>query len=170
MKWWVSSMEYIYIGEVVNTHGIKGELRIVSSFQYKDKAFIKGKSFYLGKRHQEMKLNSYRRHKDFDMVTFEGIDNINEAIAFKGDKVYVKRADIEVDGYFDEDLIGLNVIADSKEIGTVARIVESPAHRIIIVSGNSNCMIPYVDEYIKNINLDDKTITINPIKGLLDEN
>lgn len=169
MKWWVSSMEYIYIGEVVNTHGIKGELRIVSSFQYKDAAFVKGMSFYLGSRHQELKLKSCRCHKMFDMVTFEGIESINDAIAFKGDKVYVKREDMKVDGYFDEDLIGLTVLADGKDIGTIARIVDAPAQRIIIVSGNKNCMIPYVSEYVKEIDLDNKTMTINLIKGLLDE-
>ncbi len=163
-------MNYIYIGEVVNTHGIKGEIRIISNFQYKNKVFIKNMNLYLGNRHQKMTINSYRKHKNFDMVTLEGINDINDAIAFKGDKVFIDRDSIEIDGYFDEDLIGIDVIADDKIIGKVEKIIDTLAHRIIVISGKKNYMVPYVEEYIKNIDLNNKKITINVIKGLLDEN
>lgn len=162
-------MNYIYIGEVVNTHGIKGEIRIISNFQYKDKVFIKDMTLYLGSRHQKMTINTYRKHKNFDMVTLKGINNINDAIIFKGDKVYIDRNSIEINGYFDEDLIGINVVNDDKIIGKVEKIIDTLAHRIIVISGNKNYMIPYVNEYIKDIDLDNKTMTINVIKGLLDE-
>ena len=163
-------MNYIYIGEVVNTHGIKGEIRIISNFQYKNKVFIKNMNLYLGNRHQKMTINSYRKHKNFDMVTLEGINDIYDAIAFKGDKVFIDRDCIEIDGYFDEDLIGIDVIADDKIIGKVEKIIDTLAHRIIVISGKKNYMVPYVEEYIKNIDLNNKKITINVIKGLLDEN
>jgi len=164
-------MRYIYIGEVVNTHGIKGELRIISHIAYKKEVFVKGRKFYLGSRHQEMIVSSYRPHKNFDMVTFEGINDINEAIAFKGDKVYANRSDIEIDGYFDEDLIGLEVIDHDKKIGVVEEIIQSPAHGILVINGNNkNYMVPYVSEYIKKISLDTKTINIETIEGLIDEN
>ena len=85
------------------------------------------------------------------------------------DNLYIEKESIQIDGYFDEDLIDLDVIADGKTIGKVLKIVDTKAHRIIVISGVKNYMIPYVDEYIKNIDLNNKTITINAIKGLLDE-
>lgn len=163
-------MNYIYVGEVVNTHGIKGELRIISNFDYKDKVFVKGMDIYLGKRKQKMTINSYRKHKNYDMVLLDGINDINDAIAFKGDMVYINRDSIQINGYFDEDLIGLDVISNDKIIGKVLKIIFNKAHKIIVVNGDKNYMIPYVDEYIKNIDINNKTITINAIKGLLDEN
>ena len=162
-------MNYIYVGEVVNTHGIKGELRVISNFNYKDKVFVKGMLVYLGLRKQKMTIASYRKHKNFALITLEGINDINDAIAFKGDNLYIERESIQIDGYFDEDLIDLDVIADGKTIGKVLKIVDTKAHRIIVISGIKNYMVPYVDEYIKNIDLNSKTITINAIKGLLDE-
>lgn len=81
----------VYVGEIVNTHGIKGELRIVSDFKYKDSVFVKGKKLYLGKRKQEVVIKTYRTHKNYDMVSFEDVNDINEAIIFKNDDVYVKR-------------------------------------------------------------------------------
>lgn len=162
-------MNYIYVGEVVNTHGIKGELRIISNFDYKDKVFVKGMDIYLGKRKQKMTINSYRKHKNYDMVLLDGINDINDAIAFKGDMVYINRDSIQINGYFDEDLIGLDVISNDKIIGKVLKIIFNKAHKIIVVNGDKNYMIPYVDEYIKNIDINNKTITINAIKGLLDE-
>lgn len=163
-------MQLIYIGEVVNTHGIKGELRIISHIAYKKEVFVKGRKFYLGSRHQEMTVATYRHHKTFDMVTFEGIDNINEAIAFKGDKVYANRSDIVIDGYFDEDLIGLEVIDHDKNIGVIEEIIQSPAHGILVIKGKTkNYMVPYVNEYIKEINLNDNKMIIETIEGLIDE-
>ena len=63
-------MKYVYIGKIVNTHGIKGELRILSDFKYKDKVFKSNMLIYIGKDKIEEKIVSYRKHKNFDM---EGI-------------------------------------------------------------------------------------------------
>ena len=77
-------MEYIYIGDIVNTHGIKGEVRIISDFKFKDQVFKKGIKVYVGRFKDELIINSYRTHKIYDMVTFEGINNINDVIIYKG--------------------------------------------------------------------------------------
>ena len=62
-------MNYLYIGKLVNTHGIKGEVRILSNFRHKDKVFVKGFKFYVGKDKKEYVVETYRKHKNFDMVT-----------------------------------------------------------------------------------------------------
>ena len=79
-------MEWIYIGEIVNTHGLKGEIRILSDFEYKKEAFKIGKKMYIGKNKEEVTIQTYRTHKEFDMFTFEGLSEINDVIIYKGEK------------------------------------------------------------------------------------
>ena len=90
-------MKYIRIGKIVNTHGIKGELRILSDFKHKDKVFKKDMKFYVGKNKTEFIVNSYRFHKVFDMVTFKGFNNINDVEYLKGDFVFVNEEDVVLD-------------------------------------------------------------------------
>lgn len=158
----------VYIGEIVNTHGIKGELRIVSDFKYKESVFFPGMKIYLGKRKQEETIKTYRKHKNFDMITLEGIDNINDAIIFKGDDVFVKRVSLNINGYVDEDIIGLEVYSD-KYIGKVETILKNKQEVLVIKNKNKTHMVPFVDEFV-NIDLDNKRINLNVIEGLIDEN
>ncbi len=163
-------MNYIYIGNIVNTHGIKGEVRMISDFKYKDKVFKKGFTVYVGRQREALVLNSYRVHKNYDMVTFEGIDNINDVIAYKGDKVYINRDDIEIDGYFDEDYLGLSVYENDRNIGTVAYLLKSKKYDLLVVDQNGKKhMIPNIPEFIKAIDLEQKRIDIYEMKGLIDE-
>ena len=77
----IIKMEEIYIGKVVNTHGIKGEIRILSDFLYKEKAFKVGTNLLIdGISYQ---ITSYRRHKNFEMVTLDGYSNINDVLFLK---------------------------------------------------------------------------------------
>ena len=82
-------MDKVYIGKIVSCHGIKGELRILSKFRHKDKVFIKGNTLYIGKKKEKFIINSYRYHKIFDMVTFDGYTNINEVLYLKGLNVII---------------------------------------------------------------------------------
>ena len=164
-------MNFIYIGDIVNTHGLKGEVRIVSDFKYKDKVFKKGFGVYVGRQKEPLTFNSHRVHKNYDMVTFEGITDINDVIAYKGDKVYINRDDVEIDGYFDEDYIGLSVYENDKKIGEVKYLLKSKAHDILVVDDEGKKhMIPNIKEFIKNIDLKEKRIDIYEMKGLIDEN
>ena len=114
-------MELIKIGKIVNTHGIKGELRILSKFPYKEKIFIKNMKLYIDKKDIET-INTYRKHKNFDMVTFTGYTNINEVLKYKGKNVYVNKEDITLrkEEYLDEDIIGMTVIYNNIEKGIVS--------------------------------------------------
>ena len=80
-------MEYIYIGKIVNTHGIKGELRILSDFKYKDRIFRKGFNIYIGKDKIKETITSYRHHKVFEMICMDGYNDINEVLKYKGENV-----------------------------------------------------------------------------------
>ena len=164
-------MEYIYIGKIVNTHGIKGEVRILSKFKYKSKVFTKYFKIYIGKNKTEEIINSYRPHKQFDMITIEGINNINDVLKYKGKAIYINRNDLilDKDEYLDEDLIGLNVIMNNEVMGKVERI-DRDIHqdKIVVNKEDTLYLVPYVCDIIKTINLNEGTITLEYIKGLLD--
>ena len=164
-------MDYIYIGDIVNTHGIKGELRILSDFKYKDKVFVHDFCLYVGRNKELLTIDTYRTHKEYDMVKFYEVEDINDAIAYKGDKVYINKNDIKIDGYFNEDLIGLDVYGNDILLGQVEKIITNNSQELLVIKNNDNKhLIPYVKEFIKKIDLDKKRIDINLIEGLIDEN
>ncbi len=169
MKWMID-MNLIKIGKIVNTHGIKGELRLLSKFPYKDKVFIKGMIIYIDKDTKEV-INSYRKHKNFDMITLEGYNNINEVLKYKGKNVYVDSNDIKLDNdkYLDEELIGLSVIYENMERGIITNIERYDKTVLFNIKGKTQeYLIPYNDNLIDNIDMKNKKIFIKDIKGLFD--
>lgn len=163
-------MKLVKIGKIVNTHGIKGELRLLSKFPYKDKVFIKDMNIYINKAHNEV-INSYRKHKNFDMITLKGYSNINEVLKYKGKNVYVNTDDINLDKdkYLDEELIGLDVIYEEIIRGTVSDIERYDKTVLFVIKGNDKeYLIPYNDNIIDNIDINNKKIYIKDIKGLFE--
>ncbi len=164
-------MEYIYVGKIVNTHGIKGEIRILSDFKYKNEIFKENFKLYIGTQKQEMIIKNYRKHKMYDMVLFYDINDINEVLKYKGQSVYINKDDIKVDEYFFEDLINLEVYSNDKLIGNVTDIVTSKAHEILVIEKNKKkILIPNIKPFIEKTDLENKKIYINEIEGLIDEN
>lgn len=164
-------MEYLYLGEIVNTHGIKGEVRIISDFQFKDQVFKKGNALYIGNYKDKEVINSYRVHKNYDMVTLNGINDINDVLKYKGKKVYIIKEEYNFDGILFGDLIDNSIYFNDKEIGKVVDILKSHAHPILVVKEESGkqFMIPYIDEFIINVDVDKKRIDIKLIEGLINE-
>ena len=157
-------MNYIYLGKIVNTHGIKGEIRIKSDFKHKDLVFKKDFNIYIGDNKEKEVISTYRIHKDYDMVTLEGINNINDVLKYKGLNVYVLKSDLN-DIKTDDDYIGLDVYTD-KYIGKITNIINGKEDILVI---NDKYMVPNVDFFIKNIDFENNKIEINNIKGLIDE-
>lgn len=164
-------MNYIYIGDIVNTHGIKGEVKILSHFKYKSNVFIKGTPIYIGKNKEKQVINSYRKHKIFDMITLVGFDNINEVLKFKGEPVYIDKNEIKIDGILNEDLIDMDVYNEDSFIGKVTDILNNGVYDILVIEKENNKnLVPNINEFIKNIDLENKKIQINMIEGLINEN
>ena len=106
--------DYILIGKIVNTHGIKGEIRIISDFELKEKVFKKDSTIYIGKEKEEAKIVSYREHKMFDMVLLEGKNDIDEVLKYKDKYVYIKRKSLNLEDneYLLEEIVGFEVVED----------------------------------------------------------
>lgn len=160
--------EYIYIGKIVNTHGLKGEIRIISDFEYKDKVFVPGMKFYLGRKKEEVVVNTYRHHKNFEMITMDGYNDISEVERLKKLYVYIKKEDLVLDNgeYLDTDLIGLDVLVDNEKKGTVKNVRDAGNNKFLVISADKEVFIPYNKEFVKEINLDKNYIVIEPIKGM----
>lgn len=164
-------MKYINIGKIVNTHGIKGELRLLSDFKYKDKVFIKDFPIYIGKDKVKEKIVSYRPHKQFDMICLEGYTNINEVLKYKGLYAFVNQDDLKLDdnSYLNEELLNLDVIVDNKTIGKISSVEKNASQELLVVKNHDKqYLIPYVDYFVEKIDIKNKKIYINNIKGLFD--
>ncbi len=161
-------MNYIYLGKIVNTHGIKGEIRILSSFSHKEAAFLPKNFLYIGEDKQKKMILQYRVHKQYDMVLLEGIDSIDLALSFKGKDVFINRQDLIIDGILDEDLIGLVAKSNEEILGTVIEVEKGFLQdRLVLLKENRKIRVPYVEAFVKKIDLHKKEIEIEKIEGLL---
>ena len=131
-------MKYTLIGKLVNTHGLKGEVRILSDFKYKDRVFIPGMKIYIGKEKVCEVIETYRHHKIFEMITMKGYTDIDQVLKYKGDYVFVNKEDIKLNEneYLDEDIIGLNVYVNDKCLGKVRKIGSQKMTTIFILVVN----------------------------------
>ena len=159
---------YIYIGKIVNTHGIKGELKLLSDFEYKNQIFKKDFKLYIGSLKEEKIIKTYRKHKNFDMILFDKYSNINEVLHLVNESVYIKSDSIHIDGYFIEELIDLEVYDEKKYIGKIITVEQSKAHKIFLL--DTKIRIPYIKEFVKKIDLSNKTVKVKLIKGFTNDN
>ena len=162
-------MDYVYIGKIVNTHGIKGELRIRSNFELKNVIFKPGFTLYVGDGYVAEEIVTYRPHKEFDMVTFKGYDNINQVLNYLKMNVYVKRSDLELskDEYILDDLIGLYVEENGEMLGKVEEIVYNGINILLSVVGDKCFYIPKAGNFIKRVDLEKGIIETEGAKGLI---
>lgn len=163
-------MNYILIGKIVNTHGIKGELRIISDFPYKDRVFKNNFNIYIGKDKINEVINTYRHHKIFDMITLKNYNNINEVLKYKGSLVYINRLDLKLNDneYLESDLLNFDIIINNNIIGKLSSFENHNKNKIIIVKNKEKeILLPYNSNLIENINLDKKEIIYKNIEGLI---
>ena len=160
-------MDLINIGKIVNTHGLKGEIRIISDFKYKKDVFKTNNVVYIN--NEKYIIKSYRFHKIYDMITLDSINNIEQAEELKGLNVYIDRTDYKFDGYLNEDLIGLDVYDNETSKGKVVDIVKTVTNDLLVIEGNKRHMVPNIPEFIKEIDLENNKIYIEYIRGLDNE-
>ena len=153
-------MSKIVVGKYVNTHGIKGEIRIKSNFDYKDKVFQIGHKIIIDNEVYE--INSYRVHKDYDMVTLVGIDDINKIPFRKNTLVYIEREDyLDKNDYIDSDLIGFMVYNNMLNCVVSDILYINDKKKILDCNGK---LIPF--ELIEDVDLQNKKIKVMEVDGL----
>lgn len=161
-------MDRVYIGTIVNTHGVRGELRLRSDFEYKKLVFKPGVKVYIN--NNEYTIRTYRYHKIFDMITLEGYDNINDVIMLKTKKVYVDRSvlNLENDSYLLEDLIGCTLVIDNNEIGLIKDYITGQNPLLIANIDNKTKYIPNNKDFIKEVDINNKKVYLEAIaKGVI---
>lgn len=159
-------MEYVRIGKIVNTHALKGEVRIVSDFEFKDQVFVIGNKLYIGFNYNKEEIKTYRKHKNYDMVSFVGKDYIDDVINYKGNSVYVLKdtLHLEKDELIYEELLDMEVIFEDVSIGKVDDYVNNNGNKLLYVN---NKYIPYNKDFIVRIDKDNKKIYYKNIGELL---
>lgn len=158
-------MKYINVGKIYTAHGLKGELKVKSNFEFKDKIYVKDMNFYFGDKKELFTLNNYRKQNEFDLLTFNNIETIDKAILYRGTLLYIDRDSIELDTYLNEDLINFEVIFNDKNIGKVISIIDAGNGNEIICL--ENIKIPKHDNFIEKIDFDNKKIYVKNVEGLM---
>lgn len=146
-------MTKLYIGKIVNTHGIKGELRIKDNLTTKQKEEI----FKIGSNliidDKAYKITSYRVHKDYDMVIFDGFNNINEVLFLKGKNVYKSKDEINLnnENILDSELVTYKVKTTDEKEGSILDIEETGNNYKILrlLIDNNEVLVPYHKDFVK---------------------
>lgn len=159
-------MKYIYIGKIVNTHALKGEVRLISNFEFKERIFKKDFKFYIGQAKVEEKVETYRTHKQYDMVKFIGIDNINDVLKYKGSNVYINEEDLILgnDELLEEDFPNMILYNNDTLVGQVEHYRNDNGNEMIRVNDK---YIPYNKNFITKIDKANKKIVMHDIEVFL---
>ena len=153
-------MNKVVLGKYVNTHGLKGEIRIKSNFPYKDKVFKINNEIIVEDKVYVIK--SYRVHKGYDMVTLDGITDINMIPFPKNTKVFIDRDKyLSKKEYLDSDLIGF-IVYNSKIEREVTDIIYLNDKKKLIKTEAG--YIPF--ELVKKVDLENKKILVEEVEGL----
>ena len=146
-------MTKLYIGKIVNTHGIKGELRIKDNLttKQKEEIFKIGSNLIIDEKAYE--ITSYRVHKDYDMVIFDGFNNINEVLFLKGKNVYKSKDEINLNNedILDSELITYKVKTTDEKEGSILDIEETGNNYKILrlLIDNNEVLVPYHKDFVK---------------------
>ncbi len=149
------------IGTYTGTHGLKGEIKILSNFSRKDLVFKNGFKLYI--KNKEYIIETHRPHKTYNMVTLKGINDIKDIIDLRGEKVYIN--ELELDNVFiEEDLIDYYVSINNIKY----KVIElSKNSKQTLLKLDNNKIIPFVKDFIINIDNDKKIVYMNIPEGLL---
>ena len=154
-------------GVIVNTHGVRGEVRIqpwadspdfLAAF---DRLFIDG---------APVRVLSAKVHKRFVIAAFEGVCDIDGAIRLKNKTVCIDRADAQLDDgrHFVADLVGLRAVnaENGEELGAVADVLSLPSNDVYVINGRREILIPAIPDFVIEINVNEGFIRFRLIEGM----
>lgn len=162
----MEKQQYIEAGKIVNTHGVRGEVKI-QVWLDSPEFMRRFKTVYIDSK--PVGLLSSRAHKGFLIAMLDGVEDINAAMSLKNKTVYIDRADapLKKGEYFLCDIIGSRVETEAGElVGTLEDILETPASSVYIVRGEAEHMIPAVPEFVLKTDAENGIITVHLIEGM----
>lgn len=169
----MENKDFISIGKITNFFGIKGEAKV----GYSNESQLKNaKKVYLldDISKKELTIQNLRFHKNFAIVKFSEIDNINDLIQFKGQRIFIskKQALKQLDNneYLIQDLIGCSVLNEKGDkIGSVVDISTNSSQDLLNIKNliGQVFLVPFVEEFFPLVDIENKKIIIKPIEGLL---
>ena len=161
-------LEYIEAGEIVSTHGIKGEVKVLCWLDDPEMLCEFDRVRICGK---EYTIQQCRVQKTCNLVKLEGIDTMDDAQAMRGKVLQLYREDIDDEVIFAAELIGMVVMADGAEIGKIVEVLDYPGNSVYVVRGKHEYMIPAVNQFILSTDMQANVMEVRLIEGMrTDEN
>lgn len=159
---------FLEAGKIVNTHGIRGEVKITP---WADSAefLLRFKKFYIN--NDPVKVVSSRVHKNFLIAALEGVSDVDTAAGLKNKVIYIDRKDarLEKGRFFIQDVLGLPALDDETdaEIGKVKEVLDMPAHSVYVIEKDGKeILIPDVPEFITEVDIEAGYVKIHLIEGM----
>ena len=156
-------LQYIEAGEIVNTHGIRGEVNVLCWLDDPemlcefDRCRIDGK---------EYEMEQVRVQKTCNLVKLTGIDTMEAAQLMRGKTVELYREDIDEEVIFAAELIGMEVYTEGKCIGKIREVLDYPGNSVYVIKGEYEYMIPAVKEFILSTDMQKNEMQVRIIEGM----
>lgn len=161
-------LQFIEAGEIVNTHGVRGEVKVLCWLDAPemlcefDRCRIAGKDY---------EMESVRVQKTCNLVKLSGVDTMEDAQKLRGKVLELYREDIDDEVIFAAELIGVQVIAEDTCIGTIQEVLDYPGNQVYVVRGEHEYMIPAVKQFILSTDMENNVMQVRLIEGMRsDEN
>lgn len=170
----MQNKEYLQVGVITQTHGIRGEVKVFPTTD--DPArfqTLKNVVLDTGKTHIPLEIEGVKFFKQFVILKFKGIDNINEIEKYKKCSLLVSREDaveLEEDEYFITDMIGMKVVTeDGAEFGVLADIMETGANDVYVVETEEHgeVLLPAIKECILEVDIEEQKMVVHLMDGLI---
>ncbi|MCL6572323.1 MAG: ribosome maturation factor RimM [Bacillus sp. (in: Bacteria)] len=169
--------KWFNVGKIVNTQGLKGEVRVVSKTDFPEKRYKNGNVLYLFMPNInapiELTVKSHRSQKTFEILSFVGINDINEAEKLRDGILKVPEKQLgtlnEHEFYYHQIIGCLVTTTEGEEIGEVFEILSPGANDVWVIKGKEGkeILIPYIPDIVKKVDVKEKVIIIHPMDGLL---
>ena len=165
--------QFLQVGVISSTHGIRGEVKVFPTTD--DPARFKKLKIVLldtGKGLTELEVQSVKFFKQFVILKFRGIDNINDIEIYKGKSLLVPREDaveLEENEYYIADLIGMEVVTDEGEFGILRDVMETGANEVYIIDSKEHgeVLIPAIRDCILDVDVENRRMKIRLMDGLI---
>lgn len=156
-------LPYIEAGEIVTTHGVRGEVKVLSWLDSPemlcefDRCRISGREYV---------MDSVRVQKTCNLVKLRGIDTMEDAQKLRGKTMELYREDISDELIFASELVDVEVYADGAYIGKIKEVLDYPGNSVYVVQGEREYLIPAVKEFILSTDLERNQMQVKLLKGM----